>query len=148
MDIWGKLKKSLSLSDDTSIDVESRRRFLKGAAGLAAIAAIPVGVSGGLRMLDHLERQSLVDSMRSGQVIENMTFLIDRPVVLQNISDSVIRNCRFITSDDFVGDEMIFFGKGSERVVITSCIFESGHFSNGFAGIRFDGINPQARLLG
>lgn len=140
--IWQKLKESLQLDDSTAVDVESRRRFIKGAAGLAAIAAIPVGASGALQLLSPAEKADLVTKIESGSVIENITFVLDKPITLKNVSNVLIRNCRFIASPDFVGLEMIYIDAGCEGLTIRDSVFEATSVGqNDQVVMRFSGFD-------
>lgn len=120
--IWQRLKESLQLSDDAH--VESRRQILKGAAGLALLAAVPLGTSEGYRLLTKTEQAEFIHRVASGQVIEGQYFLLDRPVILKGLKNVVIRNCHFVCSDDFVGDYMMKLDQ-CEGFVIQGCNFQS-----------------------
>lgn len=128
--IWDKLKRALQLSESTEVDVESRRRFLKGAAGLAVMAVIPIGIDQGYRLLTTNEQKQFITNVKSGQVVENMTFYLDRTVVLKDLKGVVIRNCRFVATPDFVGDSMIEF-RNSDNFIINSCIFDANAVTGG-----------------
>lgn len=137
--IWQRLKESLQLSDDAH--VESRRQILKGAAGMALLAAVPLGASEGYRLLTKPEQAELIHRVASGQVIEGQYFLLDRTVVLKGLKNVVIRNCQFVCSDDFVGDYMMQFDQ-CEGLVIRDCSFQlRGQLS---AGIKMTAAGLQA----
>ena len=121
MSLWQKFRESLQFTE--SDELQSRRRALKGAASLALMAAIPVGVGEGYRLLTKREQAQLVHEIESGQVIEGRHFLLDRPIILRDINNVILRNCTFVCSPDFVGEHMMIMER-CNGLVITGCSFQ------------------------
>lgn len=122
MNFLAELKARFSDTTKTEVDQESRRRFLKGSAGLAAVAA--VGGPGVMQLLGESEQQRLVEQIKSTGIVENMYFYVDRPLVIQNIDGVIIRNCHFECLPEFVGD-CILETKNASNFVINGCVFNS-----------------------
>lgn len=137
--IWKKLADKLQLSE--SADVEGRRRVLKGAASLALMAAVPVGVGEGYRLLTKREQAEFIHRIESGQVIEWQHFLLDRPVILKDIYDVTIRNCTFVCSPNFVGDHMMVMDR-CDGFLIQQCRFDTAGMSG--TAIQFNTAELQA----
>ncbi len=107
-------------SPDTEVDL-SRRRVLKGAAGLAAVAV--VASAGGLKLLTADENSRLIDMIKSG-VVENQTFYLDRTAVFEGLDGLMLRNCSFIAAPGFIGNSLIIL-KDATNIVLTNCFFDS-----------------------
>lgn len=123
-----------NLNAETEFD-ESRRRVIKGAAGLAALAAIsPSLVIDGKQFVDF--SSSDFERMCASGVVENMTFYLDRTINLQDMDGLVIRNCKFIALEGFAGDSMIYLNDCS-NCTITGCHLDSRNMVN--TGFTFGG---------
>lgn len=116
-----KLYKRL-FADTPDSYVEGRRRFIKCAAGLAALSVIPA--SGTFKLLDVAERNQLISEIESG-LIEGKTFLIDRTICIKNMINLTIRNCRFIASDNFIGNSLLEIDNNNAAVFVINCAFEN-----------------------
>lgn len=117
---------------DAPID-SSRRRIVKGAAGLAAVAAV-VSV-GGYRLLTETESEKLAAMVKRG-LVEGQTFLLDRTAVLDGLRGVVIRNCEFIAAPNFDGSCLLEF-RNSLGCLIDLCSFRCGGITS---AIMFDHV--------
>lgn len=99
-----------------------RRSFIRGLAGLAAIA-----VSGKtLAFVLQTERERLLSQMIAGGLIEDQTFIIEDsgPVVFEGINRLTIHNCRFIWRVPRTSHFFVF--RQCKEILITNCILEDG----------------------
>jgi len=119
---FNKLKNALKFSENAN--VEDRRRVLKGAAGLAVVACIPIGLNEGYRLLTEHEQTQFINSVESNQVIENMTFYLDRTAVLKNLENVIIRRCEFIAMPGFIGNSLLYL-ENVRGFSISDCIMDS-----------------------
>jgi len=101
----------------------NRRNFLRGFAGLAALAV--AGPS--LAALTQTDRERLVAQMRDGGVIEGQTFVIHdgRGITFNNIRNLSIRRCNFIWTTPCTG-ALLQFGRNTENCEISNCNFDGG----------------------
>ena len=83
-----------------------RRSFIRGFAGLAALA---IASPNSLAALSQTDRNRLVSQMRDGGLIEGQTFVIDdgMSIEFQGIRGLTIRNCRFIWAKPCEGSLMV-----------------------------------------
>ncbi|AUR82110.1 pectin lyase fold/virulence factor [Vibrio phage 1.021.C._10N.222.51.F9] len=124
-----------NLNKETEFD-ESRRRVVKGVAGLAALAAIsPSLVVDGKQFVDF--SSSDFERMCASGVIENMTFYLDRTTKLEGMNGLTIRNCKFIALEGFEGESMFYLGDCS-NCVITDCHLDVGNIAN--TAMTFGGL--------
>ena len=137
--VWNKLKKALQLSKNSEIDLQSRRRILKGAAGLALLAVMPINE--GYRLLTEVEKVNFINKVKSGQVIENMTFYVDRTIVLKNLKNVLITNCEFISMPNFIGNSMIYM-EDSTSIIIKNCTLNCSNI-NPDSSIGIQVCNPK-----
>lgn len=108
--VLGKLK----FSDD----VEPKRRvFLKGAAGLATIAAVG-GVGLSFRTLTETEEQRFMRMVESG-LVQDQLFVLTEPVTIISDKELTINRCTFILKGNF--NSPAFRVEGPVR--ITNCAF-------------------------
>lgn len=100
------LKKFIeNLNKETEFD-KSRRRIIKGVAGLAALAAISPSIVIDGKLFNSLSASEF-EYMCSNGVVENMTFYLDRTVKIEDMNGLIIRNCEFIALEGFEGGAMI-----------------------------------------
>jgi len=98
----------------------NRRGFLKSFGAIAAL----VVAGPALAKLTPIENASLVGQMRDFGVIENQTFIMDGPVVI-NASNLTICNCTFLFRSWPAGlQPMITLADECKNVAIVSCSFK------------------------
>lgn len=112
----------------------NRRTFLRGFAGLAAVAV--AGPT--LAALSKTDRDRLVAQMQNNGVIEDQTFVIrdGKPIMLKDVHGLTIRRCRFIWTTPSDGPYIIV-GKGCDYCTLDTCSFEGG----ASGGLEFNGDN-------
>lgn len=108
-----------NLNKETEID-ESRRRVVKGIGGLMALAAVSPVLN--LSEITNLGVSDFHKMVENG-VIENVTFYLDRTIVLEDIENLTIRNCEFISLDGFIGHSMIDVKESVKNTYMTYCRF-------------------------
>jgi len=99
---------------------ESRRRVLRGALGLAAIAA--VGVGGSATPLDKAGIAEFLKAAEAG-LVDGYTFYLDRTLVIEGCDGLVIQNCSFVAVEGFEGEFIMSIN--SENLLIQSCCFDT-----------------------
>lgn len=129
MNILSGIKSLFAKDEPCDALVESRRRFLKGAAGLAAVAV--VASAGGVRLLSSTEIDRLKAMVESGRVI-GQTFYLDRPAVLVGLRNVEFVDCQFVATADFTGRSMVEFSRCS-NVAMRRCRFETPKLFHGCA---------------
>jgi len=92
----------------------TRRHFIRGAAGLAALAV--VGPS--LVKLTKTDRERLIEMVKTG-VVRDQWFHISEPVVLRSYHGLLITNCYFVMTDRGILDLA-----DSRNVTISYCHFD------------------------
>lgn len=102
-------------TSDGEVDV-SRRRFIKGAASLAALTVVSTALPS-VRVYETLKEQ-----IATG-LVTDQTFYIDEPIVI-DMNNIIIRNCKFIATRPL---DYFLEIKGSSRFVITDCQFQSDY---------------------
>lgn len=115
-----KLKNLFKTVPDPPMD-ESRRRILKGAAGLAALAV--VASAGGLRLLQSTENDRLLAAIESGLVV-GQTFYFEHPALLQDLKYVKFEGCRFETAPNFKGDCILTL-EGCTNIIIANSYFKA-----------------------
>ena len=95
----------------------NRRGFIKGLAGLAALAVVP-----GTAVLAAKTQQERFLAAAATGLIEHQTFYLDGPVVLSGIDGLVIRHCTFLLRLKS-GESMVSADESCRNVLVTSCIF-------------------------
>lgn len=111
--------KSWFKQGDENFD-QSRRRFIRDAAGLAALTVAAAHVpsifqSTRVRLATaDLERQIL------NGTVEGQVFYIDRPIVL-DLPGTTIRNCQFIATSDL--PYFVYVAPEASHCIITNCQF-------------------------
>ena len=122
MKLLKKLRDTLFATSDDSY-VAGRRRFLRGAAGLAAVAV--VGVVGGgpslVRAITAAEKLGIAEACMSG-VIWGQTFISDHPLVLMGLHNVEFRGCTFIATKSCIGAYMLDF-RDCSNIAVTGCTF-------------------------
>ena len=123
----------------------TRRGVLRGFAGLAATALVPVSAFASrgqapdlINILDYGALEDLPT------VIEDQIFYLDGTIVLDDIHNLIIRRCTFIFSDLEPGQPMVKIGPNCENLCITNCIFEQ---SEGYLGWPV-WVPPEAMPIG
>lgn len=117
----------------------SRRRFLKGAAGLAAVAV--VASAGGMRLLSEDEVDRLKQMVKSGRVV-GQTFYLDRTAVLVGLHNVTFVDCSFVASPDFRGRSLLEFSHCS-GVYMRDCRLDAG---KAFSAVQYDAIPSKFAL--
>ena len=96
------LKRLISnLDNNTEFDT-SKRRVIKGIAGLSALAAVGAKMST-LSMISPPTTSDFEAMARTG-IVEGVTFYLDRTCVLEEMKGVIIKNCKFIALDPFQGE--------------------------------------------
>lgn len=125
-----------NLNKETEFD-ESRRRVVKGVAGLAALAAIsPSLVVDGKQFVDF--SSSDFERMCATGVVENMTFYLDRTAKLEGMDGLTIRNCKFVALEGFEGESMLYLDNCS-GCTIMDCYLDSRNMVN--TAMTFGGLS-------
>lgn len=101
----------------------NRRGFIKTVGALAALAAVPTGAAAGLRALTLDERERFLAMARTG-LIENQTFVLEGPVVLDFRRHLIIRNCLFYVRTKG-NDQAMLVVRRSRKLAIYDCRFEA-----------------------
>lgn len=98
----------------------ARRTFIRGLLGLAALAVAPsIPLS-----LVRSEQEKFLASVKDN-IVEGKTFYLKQPVVLNDINNLTILNCKFVAMENYSGP-LIEIGDNCYGVVIQYCKFYYG----------------------
>lgn len=116
-----------NLNMTTEVD-ESRRRVVKGALALAALAAIPINPVTEIEKSDYDRFMKMVDD----GLIEEMTFYLDRSIILEGFDELRIDKCHFILLEGFEGRGVFERNKNSKGFVeVTNSVFDTSNVPGG-----------------
>ena len=107
----------------------NRRYFLKWLAGLAAAMVAPIVPAA----LVQTEQQRFTEMLETG-LVENQTFYLDGPIVLENVSNLVIRYCQFIFGDQ----ASIRFSSSCRDVWISDSRFDNAKITYGTDAVTIE----------
>ena len=93
---------------------ESKRKFIRNAAGLAALTAA-ASVSPAIL----LEKEREIDRMIRSGLVSGQTFYIDDPVVI-SIDNVRIENCKFVATRPM---DHILEVESVNKLIIRNCVF-------------------------
>ena len=101
----------------------NRRTFIKGIFSFAAIAVAP-----SLPVLAaQTEQARLAAAMQSG-LVENEIFYLNGPIIIQGISNLIIRNCHFRFRGVDADESIVKIGKDCSNVTLEYCFFQELDF--------------------
>lgn len=111
-----KLKEFFRVEDGPDL---SRRKFIKGAASLAALTAVAT-------TLPSISKFKEIQEQLLSGVVENQAFYIYEPVVI-DLPNTVVRNCRFVACADM--PNMITIKDSAKQCRLEDCHIDDGGFT-------------------
>jgi hypothetical protein len=126
-----------NLNEISEVD-ESRRRVIKGALALAALAAIPINPVTEIEKSDYDRFMKMVND----GLIEGMTFYLDRSIVLEGFDKLRIDKCHFILLKGFEGKGVFERNKNSKCFVeVNNSIFDTSNVPGGGVPVLYQEYN-------